>query len=185
MPINAKQIYLVKEMRLVIYVLIIFTVISRLLPHTFNFTSVGALSLFAGAFLPMRYAWSVPVFCLVVSDAVTGFYHPLVMLFVYLGFLTNTFVGQYFLQYKRNVLRITTSGLVAAFIFYIISNFGMWISELGYPLTINGIIECYINGLPYLKITIAANILYSYFLFGTYQLIYLARYKSNIGITTK
>jgi|GEM_PF-1987707 len=44
------------------YILIILTVLSRLLPLPYNFTSVGALSLFAGAALSVRTAWLVPCF---------------------------------------------------------------------------------------------------------------------------
>ena len=163
----------------VIYGLILFTVLSKLLPHPYNFTSMGALSLFAGAFLPARFAWSVPIFCLIVSDVVGGFYNPVVMFFVYLGFFVNTFVGTYFLQINRSVIRITGCGFIAAFIFYVISNFGMWLSGLAYPMTLQGLIECYINGLPYLKNTIGGNIIYSYFLFGTYHIIYLLLHKSH------
>lgn len=163
---------------IVIYGLILFTVLSRLLPHPYNFTSIGALSLFAGAFLPVRVAWVAPIFCLVVSDAVGGFYNPIVMFFVYLGFFINTFVGTYFLQNKRNIIRITGCGFLAGFIFYIISNFGMWLSALGYPLTLQGLVECYINGLPYLKHTIIGNLIYSYFLFGIYQIVLLTHQQS-------
>ena len=55
------------------YGLIIFTILSRLLPHAYNFTSVGALSLFAGATLPIRVAWIVPCFALLITDAFAGF----------------------------------------------------------------------------------------------------------------
>ena len=170
---------------IVVYGLILFTVLSKLLPHPYNFTSMGALSLFAGAFLSARYAWSAPIFCLIVSDAVGGFYNPTVMIFVYLGFFINTFVGIFLLRRNRSFIRLTGCGFIAAFIFYIISNFGMWLSGLGYPMTIQGLIECYINGLPYLKHTITGNIIYSYFLFGTYQIIFLLHHNfhSNTSIS--
>ncbi len=38
------------------YLLVIFTILSRLLPLSYNFTSLGALSLFAGATLSIRIA---------------------------------------------------------------------------------------------------------------------------------
>ena len=146
-PIRS-PIHGVEKMHLIIYGLILFTLLSRLLPHPYNFTSVGALSLFAGAFLPAKLAWLAPVFTLVVSDAVVGFYNPVVMFFVYAGFAVNTLVGKYLLQTSRGFIRITGAAVMATFIFYIISNFGMWLSGLGYAMTPGGLIECYINAFP-------------------------------------
>ena len=172
------------KMNLIIYGLILFTILSRLLPHPYNFTSAGALSLFAGAFLPLKLAWLVPVFTLIVSDAVTGFYSPVVMFFVYAGFAVNTLVGKYLLQTGRSVMRITGAAVTATFIFYIISNFGMWLSGLGYAMTLTGLIECYINGIPFMKHSLAANIIYCYFLFGSYQIIYSLLQKSHVKTLT-
>jgi hypothetical protein len=153
------------------YGLIIFTILSRLLPHTYNFTSVGALSLFAGATLPNKIAWLVPCIALLITDAITGLYHFSVMVFVYAGFILCTLLGRYTLSHKKSFLRITGSSLLAAVIFYLLSNFGMWLSGLNYPLTFAGLIECYIQGLPYLNVSLYTDLIYSYFLFGIYMLL--------------
>ena len=155
------------------YGLIIFTILSRLLPHAYNFTSVGALSLFAGATLPTRVAWIVPCFALLITDAVAGFYNLTVMLFVYAGFILCTLLGGLTLSHKKGFLRLTTGAMLAAIIFYLISNFGMWLSGLNYPMTLNGLVECYIQGLPYLKVSLYADVIYSYFLFGIFALVVL------------
>lgn len=70
---NSNLTLLVKNFPAVIYGLILFTIISKLLPHPFHFSSVGSLSLFARAFLPLRTSWIAPISTLFVSDAVTGF----------------------------------------------------------------------------------------------------------------
>lgn len=155
------------------YGLIIFTILSRLLPHPYNFTSVGALSLFAGATLPPRIAWLIPCAALFITDAVSGFYNFTVMLFVYAGFILCAILGRYALSRKKSFIRITGSSLSAAVIFYLLSNFGMWLSGLSYPMTLAGLRECYIMGLPYLKVSLYADLIYSYFLFGLYRLLLL------------
>ena len=155
------------------YILIIFTILSRLLPLPYNFTSVGALSLYAGATLSIRTAWLVPCFALLITDAVSGFYNLTVMVFVYAGFMLCTLCGYTLLTHKKSFLRITAGGVIAAFIFYLVSNFGMWLSGLNYPMTLNGLIECYLQGLPYLKVSLYADLIYSYFLFGIYALVAL------------
>ena len=155
------------------YSLIIFTIVSRLLPHAYNFTSVGALSLFAGATLATRVAWIVPCFALLITDAIAGFYNLTVMLFVYAGFILCALLGGVTLSRKKGFLRLTVSAVLAAIIFYLISNFGMWLSGLNYPMTLNGLVECYLQGLPYLKVSLYADVIYSYFLFGIYALVVL------------
>ena len=171
----------IKTLPTIIYGLIIFTIISKLLPHPFNFTSVGSLSLFAGAFLPLRTAWAAPIFTLFVSDAVTGFYDPVVMFFVYIGFACSTLVGRIVLLKKRTVIKLISSAFIAACLFFIISNFGMWIAGGYYPLTLDGLITCYIRGIPYFKHTLAGNILYTFFLFGAYEIIRLIYLRSMLA----
>jgi len=157
-----------------IYGLIIFTVLSRLFPHPFNFTSVGGLALFVGAFMPLRIAWIAPIFTLLITDSISGFYEPLVMLFVYLGFACCTLVGHYILYVRRNILRITSSSFVSALVFFIISNFGFWLSGNYYPLTLDGLVDCYIRAIPYFKYTLAGDVLYTFFLFGCYEFILIS-----------
>ena len=170
---------LAKNLPAIIYGLILFTIISRLFPHPFNFTSVGSLSLFAGAFLPLRTSWIAPIFSLFVSDAVTGFYDPIVMLFVYIGFACSTLVGRIILFKQRTVIKLIGSAFVAACLFFIISNFGMWVAGGYYPFTLDGLITCYIRGIPYFKHTLAGNILYTFFLFGVYEIIRLIYLRST------
>lgn len=155
------------------YLLVIFTILSRLLPLPYNFTSVGALSLFAGATLSIRIAWLMPCLALLVTDAVSGFYNVTVMVFVYTGFMLCTLLGYFLLNHRKSLIRISVGSIMVAFIFYLVSNFGMWLSGLNYPMTLNGLIECYIQGLPYLKVSLYADLIYSYFLFGIYALVAL------------
>lgn len=156
----------------VIYGLILFAILSRLLPHPMNITSVGALSLFAGAFLPIRIAWIAPVTALLVGDAASGFYHPVVMLFVYGGFAGGTLIGRLMLVNKRTITKLAGSAFISASIFFVLSNFGMWLSG-AYPATIDGLINCYIRGIPYFRYSLIGDIFYTFLLFGSYELLRL------------
>ena len=156
----------------VIYGVLLFTILSRLLPHPMNVTSVGALSLFAGAFLPLRIAWIAPVTALLVGDAVNGFYGLVVMLFVYAGFAVGTMVGRLMLANKRTIINLAASALISASIFFVLSNFGMWLSGT-YPATIDGLISCYIRGIPYFRYSLIGDIFYTFLLFGSYELVRL------------
>jgi len=157
-----------------IYGLIVFTVLSRLFPHPLNFSSVGGLALFAGAFMPLRSAWIAPIFTLLITDAVTGFYDPVVMIFVYISFICSTLIGHYILHKQRSVLRLGSSAFISAYVFYMVSNFGFWLVGNYYPLTIDGLITCYVRAIPYFKHTLAGDVLYTFLLFGCYELIVLS-----------
>ena len=77
-----------------IYGLIILVVLSRLIPHPVNFTPIGALGLFAGAYIVDRRVWLLPICALLVSDIFVGFYEPVAMIFVYIGFALSVFIGR-------------------------------------------------------------------------------------------
>ncbi|MGZ3316604.1 MAG: DUF6580 family putative transport protein [Isosphaeraceae bacterium] len=47
--------------------------IYRLVPHPWNLVPMGALSLYAGASLPRRWAWAVPVAAMGLSDLVIDY----------------------------------------------------------------------------------------------------------------
>ena len=68
------------------YAILFLAALLRFIPHPWNVTPVGAIGLFAGAHCDRRIAWAIPLVVLAIGDAITGFYSPFVMLFVYAGF---------------------------------------------------------------------------------------------------
>lgn len=153
---------------LAIGLLIIIVATMRMLPHPDNFTPVGALGLFAGAFLSQRAAWLVPLGALLLGDAVIGFYALPVMLMVYLGFAAGTLTGRIFLAQRRSPARLLGAVFVSALIFYLLSNFAVW--WLYYPNTWAGLVACYTSALPYFGRSLLGDLLYSGLLFGAFAL---------------
>lgn len=151
--------------------LIFFAVLSRFVPHPMNFTPIGALGLFAGAFFIDRRYWLVPVAALLLSDLVIGFYDWISMLFVYLGFASAAVIGRLVLTRKQNALRLGSSAFISANIFFILSNFGVWLSGTLYPLTFEGLQTCYIAAIPFYGNTLAGDLIYSFLLFGLYAML--------------
>ena len=50
---------------------------------------------------------------------------------------------------------------------FLITNFGMWLSGISfYPLTVSGLMACYLGGIPYLGRTLASDLAYAGLLFG-------------------
>ena len=142
----------------------------HLLPHPFGVSPVGAVALYAGAYGGKRTSWLVPLMPLTIAALLTGFYDPVVMAFVFAGFALSTLAGRWFLGRRRNLSRYGFAVATGASIFFLISNFAIW--WVGYyPPTAAGLIQCYVNGLPYLGQAALADAAYCFVLFGLHAAI--------------
>src|SRR5690606_12860396 len=77
------------------------------------------------------------------------------------------------LLFKNDITfgKITGMSVAGAVLFFIVSNFGTWAGGMLYPMTVDGLISCYIMALPYFKGSLMGNLFYSGVLFGLYYLI--------------
>ncbi|MDB4676965.1 hypothetical protein OAF09_01920 [bacterium] len=169
------------------YLLIIAAAATRLLPHPPNVACIGALGLFAGCYLSGRRAYLVPMVALLVSDVVghflklpgMGFYQPMTMLAVYLGVAAAVPIGRLLANRSHLSLKVPAGSLAASTAFFLISNFGVWISGW-YGLSISGLIACYTNAIPFYGYTLAGDLMFSGVLFGSWELSkYMSRSSSR------
>jgi hypothetical protein len=65
-----------------------------------------------------------------------------------------------------NVSNVFYSSIGGAFIFFVISNLGAWLTM--YPKTFAGLIDCYIMAIPFFRQTFFSTLVYSAALFGVY-----------------
>ena len=137
----------------IVLLIIIFGVICRLIPHPPNFSPVTAIALFGGLnFSDKRIAFSIPLIVLFLSDLILGI--SVINLFVYTGFLTIVFLGTKIKSIKFGSI------ILSSFIFFLISNFGVWI--IGYPKNIEGLILCYTMAIPFFGYSIAGDLFFGY-----------------------
>lgn len=151
------------------YFLVILVVLTRLLPHPMNFAPIGALGLFSGAYVMDRRAWLIPIAALLISDIFIGFYTPVIMLSVYASFAISAVLGRYALSQKRSVIRIGGAAVASATTLFVLSNFTLWTTGLYYPLTMEGLVTCFVRAIPFYGNTLAGDLFYSAVLFGTYE----------------
>jgi hypothetical protein len=151
-----------------VYVLVLLAAAIRLVPHPPNFAPVAALGLFCGAVLQRRAGWSIPLLALLASDAVLGFYSPVLMAFVYGGFLASGAVGRLLLRSGRTAGRIGAGAVLSAVVFFAVSNFGVWAAG-GFPHGLAGLARSYVMALPFFGNTLAGDLAYSALLFGLYE----------------
>lgn len=137
----------------IVFLIIIFGIICRLIPHPPNFSPVTAIALFGGLnFSDKRIAFSIPLVVLFLSDLILGI--SMINLFVYTGFLTIVFLGTKIKSIKFGNI------ILSSFIFFLISNFGVWI--IGYPKNIEGLILCYTMAIPFFGYSIAGDLFFGY-----------------------
>ena len=153
--------------------LILILTFSRLIPHPPNFTPLIAMGILSGYFFKNVYtSFSVMLFSMLLADVFIGFYQN--MIFVYLSLFLIVFIF-FKISDKVNYKNLFICSAVGSFIFFIISNFGVWFLGKNYENNIHGLISCYIAGLPFLKNSLISTIFYTYltfsiFKFSTYNL---------------
>jgi len=168
----------------VIISLILFASFTRIIPHMPNFTPIGAMALFGGAYLKNKYhALIIPIASLWISDLIINnfifsFYSDFSwfypgFLWQYASFILIIIVGYFFLK-KLNFKNVFISTIFSSVLFFIITNLGVWLSGTMYSLDLQGLITCYFMALPFFKGTVLGFICYSTFLFGTLE---LSKYK--------
>ena len=146
-------------------ILILSLAFIRLLPHAPNFTPIIAISIYAGIKFNNKYlALLIPILSMVISDFFIGFHSS--MLAVYLCIVMNVFIGIFFIK-KFTLLNYMYLSFIGACNFYIITNFSVWILSNMYPLTIEGLIMCYLLALPFFQNTLISSLFFGCLIFYT------------------
>ena len=170
--------------------LVLIAALYRIIPNRpFGFAPQWSIAIFAGAIIKdKKLALAIPILSMFFSDmffqilyssgitTIPGFYEGQWQNYILFGLLT--FVG--FAMRKINVLNIFLASLAAPTIYFILSNFTLWAGwngTRGYnrPKTLNGLMLCYNDALPFFRTSIFATLIFSTILFGGY---YLLRKKS-------
>ncbi len=150
-----------------------------------NFTPIGALALFGGAYFTSKVrAYFFPVLILLVSDLVMmqtyfsayrsgllydGWY------WTYAAFAMMVSLGTLIRRVSEKSVVATAVG--AALIHYVVTDWGVWlggginlVTGQPYARDWSGLVNCYVAALPYLKNMLLSNLLYGAILFGSYEL---------------
>lgn len=164
---------------LIISAFILIAAIARLLPHASNFTPIGAMALFAGAYIGNRFlSFIIPTVAMIISDALMGFSgwaYPEQTITVYITFLLITLLGSG-MRNNKGILRVGLFSISASLLFFVVTNFMVWIggfyhSPALYTLDLAGLVQCYVAGIPFLSPTLASDLMYNSILFGGFYLL--------------
>ncbi len=152
---------------LVLCGMIVAAAFTRFIPHLPNFTAIGAMALFGGAYFSnKKLAFAVPLIAMFLTDLILGYHSTIAA--VYISFALMVVIGM--MITKKNITSITTASVAATVLFFMITNFAFWMTGVLYPVTWTGLIECYVAALPFFGYNLLGNLFYAGVMFGLFEL---------------
>ncbi len=144
-----------------------------------NFSAIGAVAIFGACYFKGLKKWIIPLAILWFSDIILNnvFYSQYYDGFkvfgdfwVYASFIVAGVIA-YKMLLKPSWGKLLLTGIIAGVVFYLITNFGVWLTGNLYPKTLTGLVASYEAGLPFFRNTILGNVFYSFVLVGIYEFI--------------
>lgn len=128
--------------------------VSRLFPHAPNFTVLIAMSFYVPALIGITYLPTV-ILGFILTDIILGFHNT--VLFTWGSVLL---IGLTSIYLNNSLKKRITGVLVSVLIFFILSNFGVWLLGNHNNLELD-LFNTYILGLPFLFNSLVSTIIYS------------------------
>ncbi len=127
---------------------------SRFIPHPPNFTNLIALSFYIPLIFGIKFI-PILIFCFVVTDIFIGFHST-----TFFTWGSVLIIGLITIFFKNNIFLRLIGAVSASLIFFIFTNFGVWV--LGsYGYSYEGLITCYIAAIPFYTNTLLSTLVYS------------------------
>jgi hypothetical protein len=140
-----------------------------------EFTPIAAAAVFAGFYFSrIAVAALVPLAILVVSDLRLPAYENAPELVIKYATMTVSVLFGRLLAERRGgwsaAWRWGVCGLAPATLFFVVTNFAVWVFQGLYPKTIAGLAQCYTAGVPFFRSMLAGDLVYLAAIFGCWAL---------------
>ncbi len=132
----------------------VFILVFRYFPHPPNFTPVLALTLYTSMYFGLRSSPFV-IMAFALSDFFIGFHQLLIFTWGSLAFISV--IG----MFGKSFLSRFSLLFLSSIVFFVCSNFGVWLFSEFYSKDFDGLLQCYILAIPFFT-----NTLISTFIFG-------------------
>ncbi len=147
-----------------------------------GFAPQMAMAIFSGAVIKdKKWALAFPLLSLFISDAlyqvlysfgifdIPGFYKGMISNYILFGSLTV--IG--FFTNAEKLGSIAKSSFTAPTVFFLVSNLMVWMGNGGYqrPKNLSGLMQTYVDGLPFYANSILATVVFGSLMFGANLLI--------------
>jgi len=168
--------------KLQIGLIITAAVLFRLVPHTPNLVPIGAIALFAGYAVKSKWSFLIPVLVMIISDYFVGFHNT--MWFVYGSYVAITVMGRACAKHVT-LPRITLLSLTGSALFYLVTNFGVWLMGTMYTKDLSGLIQSYLYAIPFFRATLIGDMIFNGVLYVLYSQIPLKSFLMRIIVAKK
>ena len=148
------------------YLWILLGVGLRFFPHLPNFTPLSAMAIFGGAYLSKRFALVLPLLAWVLSDWVIG--PDATFPFTWGSILIAGLLGLW-VRSRRNYATLLGVGVLNSILFFIVTNFGVWLVGGLYSRTAEGLVQCYTLAIPFYRNSLVGDLVYLTLLAGTFE----------------
>jgi len=137
--------------------LILIISLSRIIPHPYNFTPLIAVGIFSGFyFRQFIIGLFVTIFAMFIGDLYLGFHNT--MIFTYIALIVPVALGIFIKHFK--FIEVVFTGLISSIGFFLITNFGAWLTLDMYEKNLSGLINSYILAIPFFHNTLISTFLY-------------------------
>ena len=147
---------------------VLLLIILRLMPHIPNFAPIGAATLLAGYYTSSRKAIILPIIVMLISDLFLGFHSA--MVWVYGSYILTALMAIR-LKGNKSVPFIAGGSILSSILFYLLTNFGVWLSGTMYEKTVYGLFQCYTMAIPFFRNTVLSDLIYTAVFFTVYAVL--------------
>ena len=131
----------------------VFILVFRYIPHPPNFTPVLALTLYTSIYFGLRSSPFV-ILAFAFSDYFLGF-HQLLM-FTWGSLAIISLIGMFGKSFLSRISLLFFSSII----FFMCSNFGVWVFSEFYTKDLEGLLQCYVLAIPFFTNTIISTIVF-------------------------
>ena len=141
---------------------------TRLIPHPANFTPVLALGIFSGFyFRNFILSFFIVISSMFIGDVFLGFHNT--MIFTYSSLAVAVLIG--LLLKNFNILGILIGGTTSSIVFFIVTNFGAWLTLDMYENNLSGLMHSYVLAIPFYHNTLLSTLLYLFLIKVIFELV--------------
>ena len=131
--------------------LILLLSLSRMIPHPHNFTPILAVGVFSGFYFKEFFLGSlIVILSMFIGDLFLGFHSTMIFTYVSLVALIK----------NLKITSILFTGISSSVIFYLVTNFGAWLTIPMYEKNFAGLIQSYVLAIPFFHNTLLSTLLY-------------------------
>lgn len=141
-----------------------------------NFSPVGAMALFGGAYFSRYKSFLFPLLTLWVSDLLLNrlvFYGEWRLFYegfywTYGAFALMVLVGKTLLR-RVTIARFISAAILTVAIHWVVTDIGVWLSGMTYPQTAAGFWACLVAAIPFERNLLVGTVTYGALMFGLFE----------------